>query len=100
MWSGSRTRMNSSSVSSSARLILPAFAPGTPTISRCTAPISREMGAVHLEIVGVPGAKAGKINRALELTDEEFILVLDPDHIPLPQFLDRVLGYFADEKVG
>ncbi|HEY3057211.1 MAG TPA: glycosyltransferase family 2 protein [Thermoanaerobaculia bacterium] len=62
--------------------------------------LAREMGAVHLEIVGVPGAKAGKINRALELTGEEFILVLDPDHIPLPQFLDRVLGYFADEKVG
>src|SRR5712691_695967 len=62
--------------------------------------LAREMGAVHLEIIGVAGAKAGKINRALELTDEEFILVLDPDHIPFPQFLDRVLGYFADEKVG
>jgi cellulose synthase/poly-beta-1,6-N-acetylglucosamine synthase-like glycosyltransferase len=64
------------------------------------ADLAREMGAVHLEIVGVPGAKAGKINRALELTGEEFILVLDPDHIPFPEFLDRVLGYFGDEKVG
>ncbi len=64
------------------------------------AQLAREMGAVHLEIVGVPGAKAGKINRALEMTDEEFILVLDPDHIPFPDFLDHVLGYFADENVG
>ena len=64
------------------------------------AALAREMGAVHLEIVGVPGAKAGKINRALELTTEEFILVLDPDHVPLPEFLDRVLGYFQDESVG
>ncbi len=64
------------------------------------AALARDMGAVHLEIAGVPGAKAGKINRALEMTNEEFILVLDPDHIPFPEFLDRVLGYFADEKVG
>ena len=62
--------------------------------------LATEMGAVHLEIVGVPGAKAGKINRALELTNEDFILVLDPDHIPFPNFLDRVLGHFADESVG
>lgn len=64
------------------------------------AQLAQEMGAVHLEIVGVPGAKAGKINRALELTNEDFILVLDPDHIPFPDFLDRVLGYFTDEKIG
>jgi len=57
-------------------------------------------GAVWLELVGLPGAKAGKINRALELTHEEFILVLDPDHIPFPEFLDRVLGHFDDPEVG
>ncbi|WP_324675503.1 glycosyltransferase [Hymenobacter sp. GOD-10R] len=57
-------------------------------------------GAVWLELVGLPGAKAGKINAALQRTDEEFILVLDPDHIPFPNFLDEVLGYFDDEQVG
>jgi cellulose synthase (UDP-forming) len=57
-------------------------------------------GAVWLELRGLPGAKAGKINRALALTEEEFILVLDPDHIPFPEFLDRVLGCFLDERVG
>jgi cellulose synthase (UDP-forming) len=62
--------------------------------------LAEEMGAVHLELIGIPGAKAGKINAALQLTDEEFILVLDPDHIPFPYFLDRVLGYFEDEHVG
>ncbi len=64
------------------------------------AALAREMGAVHLELVGIPGAKAGKINAALELTKEEFILVLDPDHIPFPEFLDRVLGHFGDARVG
>jgi len=64
------------------------------------AALAKEMGAVHLELVGIPGAKAGKINAALKLTSEEFILVLDPDHIPFPNFLDRVLGYFDDPRVG
>ncbi|MBS1776716.1 MAG: glycosyltransferase [Bacteroidetes bacterium] len=57
-------------------------------------------GAIWLELVGIPGAKAGKINAALSLTKEEFILVLDPDHIPFPNFFDHTLGYFQDEKVG
>ena len=57
-------------------------------------------GAVWLELVGIPGAKAGKINAALERTNEDFILVLDPDHIPFPEFLDHTLGYFEDEKIG
>ncbi|HEX2121673.1 MAG TPA: glycosyltransferase, partial [Thermoanaerobaculia bacterium] len=62
--------------------------------------LAEEMGAVHLELLDVPGAKAGKINAALQQTSEEFILVLDPDHVPFPQFLDRVLGYFEDGEVG
>lgn len=57
-------------------------------------------GAVWLELVDLKGAKAGKVNRALELTTEDYILVLDPDHIPFPEFLDHTLGYFDDPKVG
>jgi len=56
--------------------------------------------AVCLELLDVPDAKAGKINRALAVTNEEFILVLDPDHLPFPEFLDRVLGHFEDDQVG
>lgn len=62
--------------------------------------LAREKGAVHLELVGFPGAKAGKINAALQRTTEEFILVLDPDHIPLPNFFEPVLGHFDDPRVG
>jgi cellulose synthase (UDP-forming) len=62
--------------------------------------LCEETGAVHMELLDLPGAKAGKINAALAKTDEEFILVLDPDHIPFPMFLDRVLGHFQDEEVG
>jgi cellulose synthase (UDP-forming) len=62
--------------------------------------IAERHGAVWLELIGLPGAKAGKINRALELTTEDFILVLDPDHLPFPEFLDRVLGHFSEAGVG
>ena len=62
--------------------------------------LAEKHGATFLEIVGVPGAKAGKINRALEETSEAFILVLDPDHIPFPEFLDNVLGYFDSDDIG
>lgn len=62
--------------------------------------LAEEMGAVHLELLDLPGAKAGKINAALERTSEELILVLDPDHVPFPELLDRVLGYFDDDGVG
>ncbi|MEX2182028.1 MAG: glycosyltransferase family 2 protein [Gemmatimonadaceae bacterium] len=57
-------------------------------------------GAVWLELVGLPGAKAGKINGALARVTEDFVLVLDPDHIPFPEFLGRVLGQFDDPRVG
>lgn len=62
--------------------------------------VAEKHGAVWLELVDLPGAKAGKINAALQKTKEDFILVLDPDHIPFPNFLDSVLGYFNDPKIG
>jgi cellulose synthase (UDP-forming) len=62
--------------------------------------VAERHGAVWMELVGLPGAKAGKINAALERTGEELILVLDPDHVPFPNFLDRVLGHFRKPEVG
>ena len=62
--------------------------------------LAKKHKAIWLELLDYPGAKAGKINEALKRTTEEFILVLDPDHIPFPNFLDNTLGYFDDESVG
>jgi cellulose synthase (UDP-forming) len=45
-------------------------------------------------------AKAGNINNALVDTEGEFILILDADMIPRPEFLDRTLGYFTDDAVS
>ena len=49
---------------------------------------------------GNANAKAGNLNNALKVTHGEFILQLDADHVPLPNILDRLLGYFGDERVA
>jgi cellulose synthase (UDP-forming) len=45
-------------------------------------------------------AKAGNLNNALLATDGEFLLILDADQVPMPQILDRTLGYFRDERMA
>jgi len=45
-------------------------------------------------------AKAGNINHALTKTDGAFIVVLDADMVPQPNFLERTLGYFDDKKLA
>jgi cellulose synthase/poly-beta-1,6-N-acetylglucosamine synthase-like glycosyltransferase len=44
--------------------------------------------------------KAGNLNNALLHTNADFILTLDSDHMALPQFLERTLGYFDDPAVA
>lgn len=45
-------------------------------------------------------AKSGNLNHAISVTNGEFILQLDADHVPLPNILDRLLGYFKDPNVA
>ncbi len=46
-------------------------------------------------------AKAGNINNALKtIARGEIVVILDPDHIPSPNFLDETLPFFQDEKIG
>lgn len=46
------------------------------------------------------GAKAGNINNALAQTAAPFITVFDADHVPHPDFLIKMMGHFADTKIG
>ncbi|MGB0696627.1 MAG: UDP-forming cellulose synthase catalytic subunit [Rhodospirillaceae bacterium] len=39
-------------------------------------------------------AKAGNINAALPDTDGELIVILDADHVPTVEFLEKTVGYF------
>jgi cellulose synthase (UDP-forming) len=45
-------------------------------------------------------AKAGNINAALRRTDGEFVVILDADHVPSPDFLLRALPHMQDDKVA
>lgn len=60
----------------------------------------KELGVVHVTRTEKVDAKAGNINNALKQATGEIAVVLDPDHIPAPNFLDRVLPYFEDPEIG
>ncbi len=62
--------------------------------------LCESLGIEHVDCRNITGAKAGKINYTLERSRGEFVLVIDPDHIPRPDFLDQVIGQFDDPDVG
>lgn len=45
-------------------------------------------------------AKAGNINNALSQTHGELLLMFDADHVPQPDILDILVGYFDDPEVA
>ncbi|MGC9355301.1 MAG: glycosyltransferase, partial [Mariniphaga sp.] len=45
-------------------------------------------------------AKAGNINNALKQATGDICVILDPDHVPKEHFLEDVVPYFEDEKIG
>jgi cellulose synthase (UDP-forming) len=45
-------------------------------------------------------AKAGNINHALTCTNAEFVAIFDADFVAQRNFLKRVVGFFADPKIG
>ncbi|MDR5708928.1 MAG: glycosyltransferase [Armatimonadota bacterium] len=64
------------------------------------AALAREVGCHYLARPVREHAKAGNLNYGLQHSRGAFIAVLDADHVPVPEFLDRVLGYFTDERVA
>lgn len=60
----------------------------------------REMGIIHVTRNNRIDAKAGNINNALKQATGEICLILDPDHVPEPDFLDPVLPHFQDPEIG
>ena len=53
-------------------------------------------------VAPLPGAKAGALNFALRQTapDAELVGVVDSDYQAEPDFLERLVGYFDDPKIG
>ncbi len=62
--------------------------------------LAEELGAGYITRPDNAGAKAGNLNAAMAQTSGDFIAIFDADHVPLPQFLDRTLGYFADSTIA
>jgi len=62
--------------------------------------LCEELKCIYLAREKHEHAKAGNLNFGLEHSTAEFIAIFDADHVPLPNFLDRLIGYFQDEKVG
>ena len=62
--------------------------------------MARELGIGYIRRKGNAHAKSGNLNHALKVTQAEFILQLDADHVPLPNILDRMLGYFENPKLA
>ena len=46
------------------------------------------------------GYKAGALENGLKTATGEFVAVFDADFIPQPDFLEKTIHYFTDEKVG
>jgi cellulose synthase (UDP-forming) len=57
-------------------------------------------GARYLTRSDNAHAKAGNINAALPRTEGELVFVLDADHVPMPDALDALVGYFEEERVA
>jgi predicted Zn-dependent protease/cellulose synthase/poly-beta-1,6-N-acetylglucosamine synthase-like glycosyltransferase len=62
--------------------------------------ICKEVGAIYMTRPKNEHAKAGNLNHAFAQTDGEFIIIFDADHVPDPNFITRLIGYFADDKLA
>lgn len=59
--------------------------------------VAETYGATYLTRARNEHAKAGNLNAALAHIDGELILVLDCDHVPTEDFLDRTVGFFRED---
>jgi cellulose synthase (UDP-forming) len=62
--------------------------------------IAKLAGARYLTRADNSHAKAGNLNAALPRTEGDLVLVLDADHVPMPDALDALVGYFDDERMA
>ncbi|MFP4091028.1 MAG: glycosyltransferase [Cyclobacteriaceae bacterium] len=62
--------------------------------------VCKRLGVVHVTRKDKTDAKAGNINNALRQAKGDICLVLDPDHVPHPDFLDRVVPFFENPEIG
>lgn len=57
-------------------------------------------GSEYLRRRGRGGAKAGNLNHALKRTSAPYLVVLDCDHVPHIDFLERTLGHLEEPDIA
>lgn len=62
--------------------------------------VCKQLGVYHVTRTNKIDAKAGNINNALKHSSGELCVVLDPDHVPFPEFLDPIVSHFNNPEVG
>jgi len=75
----------------------------TPEVVATHLNLLRKKSGLHFEHVrrkNRDGFKAGALAFGMTLTDAEYFAVFDADFLPDPNFLQRTLPHFSDEKVG
>ncbi|MFD0830518.1 glycosyltransferase family 2 protein [Mucilaginibacter boryungensis] len=62
--------------------------------------VCEKLGIHHITRTDKINAKAGNINNALRQSSGELCLILDPDHIPVPEFFDAIISHFDNPEIG
>jgi len=62
--------------------------------------LAEKMGVGYIAREKNTGAKAGNLNNAMRYTEGELIAVFDADFRPEKEFINRLGGYFVDEKTA
>jgi cellulose synthase (UDP-forming) len=62
--------------------------------------LAEELGCRYLARTDRSHAKAGNLNHALTHSSGDFVVTLDADHVPQPDLIDRLLGFFENPKVA
>lgn len=61
---------------------------------------ARGVNIQHIHRVDRTGYKAGALDDAMDRVEGDFIAIFDADFIPDPDFLQKTMPYFKDEKIG
>lgn len=60
--------------------------------------LAKSLGAQYITREDNKHAKAGNVNAALKKTNGDLVFILDADHVPFPDALSKLVGYFEDES--
>ncbi len=62
--------------------------------------LCKKLNVKHITRSNRINAKAGNINNGLKYATGDICVILDPDHIPEPHFLDPIIPHFNNPEIG